>query len=488
MTMNNPSRQGRKEARGRYLGALAALLLGLSAAPAVQGAPHINPGQRVTASDAVPMFSPKATEGKARDWNYAKAAAPYRGVTITASFMPRPGYEAAIALIPEFERITGIKVKWESIYYENLREALVLGFTSNQPKFDVVLTDIVWIGEFANAGWLTPLAKFYDTPAITDPNLDLNDFFPILLASLGTWNKKIYGIPFDNYSGLLFYNKCMLKDAGFDAPPATWQALRDVYGPALTKGGRYAYALQSHWGETQSADSFMRFVWPFGGSLLTDKFEPNLSSASSRAGLEFRQSLMKYMPPNVVDWEHENAVQALSDGKVAMITEWSGWYKWLADPKTSKIAKCLGVTLEPAGPAGRMPALGGFSLGVNTQSSPSKQAAAWLFIQWITSKQKSADFILAGGVPGRRSAYRDEALKARFPYFEPLVTSWEKHGNVIYRPRFQEWPTISRIIATTGTDMMRGRISVDAGTKLIDGQIRYILYESGYYGSKPQLQ
>lgn len=430
----------------------------------------------------------EAARGSAA-WSFAKAAEPYRGITITASFLPRPGYEAAIALIPEFERLTGIRVKWETIYYEKMREALVLDFTSSaQPKFDVVLTDVVWLGEFATAGWIAPLERFRRDPAVTDPDLDLGDFFPILLDSLGTWDKKVYGLPFDNYSGLLFYNKCQLKNAGFRRPPESWQELKDVYGPALTRDGRHAFALQSHWGETQSCDSFMRFVWPFGGSLLTEDFQPNLSSAGALAGLKFRQELMRYMPPGVVDWEHEPTVSALADGRVAMITEWSGWYKWLADPATSKISDCLAVAVEPAGPAGRKPALGGFSLAVNAHSSRDRQVAAWLFIQWITSKQKARDFILAGGVPGRRSAYRDEAMRKRFPYFEPLVASWERYGNAIYRPRFQEWPAISRIIATTGTEMMRGRIGVEAGAKMIDEQVRYILYESGYHGVKPKLQ
>lgn len=427
-------------------------------------------------------------ENRRAEWSYAKAAEPYRGVTITASFMPRPSYEAAISLIPEFERLTGIKVKWESIYYEKMREALVLDFTSGRSRFDVVLVDIVWPGEFASAGWLAPLDRFYNDPVVTDPDLDLDDFFPILLDSVGSWNNRLYGLPFDNYSGLLFYNKCLLKQAGFDRPPDTWQELRDRYAPALTKGNRYAYALQSRWGETQSCDSFMRFVWPFGGSLLDDEFRPNLSSKGALAGLTFRQSLLRYMPPGIVDWEHEDVVKALGEGKVAMITEWSGWYKWLADSKTSKVSRCLGVAVEPAGPAGRKPALGGFSLAINAFSSREKQAAAWLFIQWITSKQKARDFILAGGAPGRRSAYQDEALKRSMPYVNPLVVSWERYANVVYRPRFQEWPAISRIIAATGTDMMRGTIGVEAGARLIDAQIEYILYESGYRGTKPRLQ
>jgi len=84
--------------------------------------------------------------------------------------------------------------------------------------------------------------------------------------------------------------------------------------------------------------------------------------------------------------------------------------------------------------------------------------------------------------------YQDHSLQKQFPYFEPLVTSWEHHGNPIYRPRFQEWSAISRIISNTGTEMMRGNISVVDGAKMIDNQVYYILYESGYYDKKPKLQ
>jgi multiple sugar transport system substrate-binding protein len=481
----NAKRMYERQFRGFAIALLVAILTGACAGPHPASDQGTGAGTLV---NELPAQAPGPGGAAAGEWSLGKAAEPYRGVTITASFLPRPSYEAAINLIPEFEKETGITVKWESIYYEQMRNALVLDFTSGSPKFDVVLIDVVWPGEFASAGWITPLDTFYNDPALADPNLDLDDFFPILLESFGTWDRKIYGLPFDNYSGLLYYNKCMLEESGFDRPPDTWQELKDVYGPALTKDGKYAFALQSAKGETQSADSFMRFIWPFGGSLLTDDFKPNLSSPESLAGLNFRQDLMRYMPPNVVDMEHEDVVTALAEGRVAMITEWTGWYKWLTSPDTSKISDCLGITVEPAGPDGRKPALGGFSLGINSRSAPEKQAAAWLFIQWVTSKEMERAYIEAGGIPGRLSAYADEALKERYPYFEPLVVSWDKYGNAIYRPRFQEWPAISQIIAETGTEMMRGNISVEDGARMIDEQMYYILYESGYYENKPRLQ
>jgi len=435
-------------------------------------------------------FAGRPTWVRAQDagFDYAAAAEPYQGVTIGAPFLDRPGYRAAQAMLPEFQEITGITVNVEIMPYENSREKQVLDFTGGTGFYDIVLVDVVWIGEFAASQWITPLSTFTDNPALADPALNLDGFFPILLESFGTWDKVVYGLPFDNYSGLMYYNRAMLADAGFDAPPNTWQDLKDVYGPALTSGDQVAYALQSRRGETQSADSFMRMVWAFGGSLLNpDTFEPNLSSPESMAGLQFRQDLMAIMPPDVVEWDHDETVQGLAQGRVGVINEWSGFYETLANPETSTIAEDLGIGIEPEGPGGRQPALGGFSLAVNSQSPEEKQAAAWLFIQWVTSEAKATEYIEQGGVSGRTSPYEDSALRERFPFFEPLVESWNEYGNPVFRPRFPEWPQMSEIIAQYGSEMQLGSSSVEDGVRVIEEALMPLL-EPYISGERPRLQ
>ncbi len=432
------------------------------------------------------------TRGTAQGaWSLAEAAKPYAGTTIKAVYLDRPGYKAAAKLVPEFEKITGIKVESEVIPYENTREKEVLDFTAKGGEYDVALTDVVWVGEFAANGWLTPLSKFTGDAKLADPALNLKGFFPILLDSFGTWDKVLYGLPFDNYAGLLFYNKCMLEKAGFKTPPKTWDELMTKYAPKLTnaKAGQYAYALQSRRGETQSADSFMRMLWPFGGSLIDAKtFEPNLLSAASQKGLQFRQDLLKYMPPGIVDYDHNEAVNGLAQGKVAMITEWSAFNGTLNDPKSSKIGKCLAVDTEPAGPSGIKGALGGFSYGVNAFSSEAEQAASYLFIQWITSEAKAKDYVRAGGVSARTSAYTDPAIAKAFPFTVPMVKAWNQ-GNPVFRPRFPEWPAISEIVAQVGTEMMLGKVSVKDGATQINAKVKEILTKAGYYdGKKPKLQ
>ena len=425
--------------------------------------------------------------GQAGAWSLEEAAKPYAGTELEVLFLDRPGYNAAIKMLPEFEAATGIKVNITTVPYENALGEQVRDFVAGG-DLDIALIDLVWIGNFAENGWIVPSETFTKDAALADPDLDMADFFPLVLNAFGSWNGVNYGLPFDNYSGLLFYNKCMLKDAGFDAPPATWDDVMNVYGPALTKNGKYAYALQSKRNETQSADSFARMLWPFGGSFLNAEFKSNLNSPESQAGLKFRQDLMKYMPEGIVAYDHSETVNALAQGDVAFITEWSAFYSTLASAETSKLGDCLAVAPEPKGPAGRKPALGGFSLAVATQADDAEKAAGWLFIQWVTSKAKEGQYLELGGVPARQSAYADPELAKEYKFIPALVESWQE-GVPEFRPRFAEWPAITEIVQEWGTKMMLGEVTTEEGAKMIGEKMEAVLADAGYYdGKKPLAQ
>lgn len=420
-------------------------------------------------------------------WSLKKAAEPYAGTTVDVVFLLRPGYEAIEAMLPAFEEETGITINVIKHPYENALGEQVRDFVAGG-DLDIALIDLVWIGNFAENDWIVPIDEFTSNPDLVDPDLDIGDFFPLVLNAFGGWNDVIYGLPFDNYSGLLFYNRCMLEEAGFDGPPATWQELKDVYGPALTKDGKYAFALQSKRNETQSADSFARVIWPFGGSFLDENFRSNLLSAESQAGLMFRQDLMQYMPDGIVAYDHAETVNAFSQGDVAMITEWSAFYSTVVSPETSKVADCVAIAPEPTGPAGRKPALGGFSLAVASQADDNEKAAAWLFIQWATSKANAGEYLQRGGVPARQSAYADPALAETFKFIPALVESWQD-GVPEFRPRFAEWPEITEIVQEWGSKIMLGEVSTEEGARILGERMEAVLEEAGYYsGEKPLAQ
>ncbi len=129
--------------------------------------------------------------GPARaEWDIAKAAAPFKGEQLNVIFLDRPGYRAIIKLLPEFEKKTGIKVNYEIVPYENTREKQVLNFNAHG-DLTMALVDLVWIGEFAENGWIDPIETYSKDASITDPNLNLKGFFPLLLDAFGSWGGKV---------------------------------------------------------------------------------------------------------------------------------------------------------------------------------------------------------------------------------------------------------------------------------------------------------
>ena len=123
---------------------------------------------------------------------------------------------------------------------------------------------------------------------------------------------------------------------------------------------------------------------------------------------------------------------------------------------------------------------------MTTQVDDKKKGAAWLFIQWITSKAKAKEYVEKGGVSGRQSTYKDEALVKKFSFIPPMVESWQQ-GVPEYRPRFAEWPQLSDIVAEWGTKMMSGQASVKEGSQKIGERVEDVLKKAGYYDGKKAL-
>jgi multiple sugar transport system substrate-binding protein len=419
--------------------------------------------------------------GLAAGWNLADAAAPYKGTTINVVVLDRPSYVAEKQLIPQFEKETGITVKTTTYPYESALKAETLNFVSNSNQYDGILADLIWTGTFAHSKWVVPMSTFTNNPKLADPALDLNDFFPVWLDAF-KWDNVLYGIPFDSYSGLLYYNTCMFKKAGFTSPPTTWNELLTKYGPKLTNkaAGTYAYALQSLRGETQTADSFSRFLWDFGGSWYDAKtYQPQLDSPGAIKGMEFRASLAPIMPPGIVSDDHAQVVQLMAQGKVAMITEWSSFYTTLNDPSTSKIRSCLAVGKEPAGPSAADPAFGGFAYMVSSQSPQAKQEATYLFVQWLASKAVAPQLINKGAVVARKSADTDPAMMKKYPYLAPMVAQWA-HSNPDWRPRIPQYPQMSEVVANYGSQIQQGALGIQPGLAKINDEIKGILQQGGY--------
>lgn len=145
--------------------------------------------------------------------------------------------------------------------YEETANKLTAALAAKQGPDFTLLSDVWWF-KFLRAKTLMPLTDL----VAAEKGIDVNDF----QASL--WNEGVrkgvqYWIPFARSTPLFYYNKDMLKAAGYDKGPETWQQLVDM-APKLTKkeGDVVKVAAFGH----QNAASYNAWVflpvsWQFGG-------------------------------------------------------------------------------------------------------------------------------------------------------------------------------------------------------------------------------
>ncbi|MQY09260.1 extracellular solute-binding protein [Actinomadura macrotermitis] len=98
---------------------------------------------------------------------------------------------------------------------------------------DIMDIDGIWVGEFAQAGYLRPLAD------VAGPRADAWDGWaqiPKAVQGLATFQGKRYGIPAGTDGRVLYYNKRLFARAGLPAnwQPNSWDDLRTA-GRALKK-------------------------------------------------------------------------------------------------------------------------------------------------------------------------------------------------------------------------------------------------------------
>ena len=175
-------------------------------------------------------------------WSLEGPPNPMPGPNWRSLFLDRPGYNAAIKMLPNSRRPPA---SGQLHHRPPMRTRLANRCATSWPGRSGHCADRSGLDQAASpktTGWCR--RTFIKTRRWPIPTL-ICQFLPLVLDAFGSWNGVNYGLPFDNYSGLLFYNRCMLEAAGFKNPPATWQEVMDTYGPALTKDGKYAYALQS---------------------------------------------------------------------------------------------------------------------------------------------------------------------------------------------------------------------------------------------------
>ncbi|RWH94089.1 MAG: extracellular solute-binding protein [Mesorhizobium sp.] len=365
----------------------------------------------------------------------------FEGTTITWAYDIHPYADALAAGLPEFEKLTGIKVTPELYPDDSYWSKLTIQLTTKSPAWDVVGTGIQPAWDLAPGGALEPLDNYLNDPKLTDAGYDYNDFFPSLRSAL-TWKLEdgqiapgeggqVWAIPhaFENIQ--LFYRKDILdkyKIAVPTTPPemaAACEALRAA-DPSITPLGVRGVRF---WSSIHTAPVSIARSYGVKDFVIKDgKLDTGLDSPESIAfHKDYVDMIKKCAAPSFANDNWYQVVDGISSGRTAMAVDanmFGFWNDVAGQVASGKIAFA---------PPLRAPNAQNFdsniwiwSLAMNAASQ--KKSAAWLFIQWATSKKVVLSGALAGKLVNspRTSTWKDEAwLKyASQPEFNNFVESF----------------------------------------------------------------
>jgi multiple sugar transport system substrate-binding protein len=319
------------------------------------------------------------------------------------------------ALLQEFEqRHPGLTVRDELLpsSTDQQHQFYAINLEGRQVPFDLFAIDVVWVQEFARAGWIRKLDRLV-------PVSERDDFFPAALQA-ATFDGSLYAAPWYLDAGVLFYRRDLLERYGLK-PPRTWPELVGSVRRILE--GEHDPSLRGFLWTGKQYEGLvcvaLEFIWGHGGDLFS--VDSVNAHGEAEAALGFMRELIEegISPELVTTADEETTRHLFGDGRALYMRNWP--YAWsLFQRSDSRVRDRVGLARLPAFPGHEsVSALGGWLLAI-PQGAPHAAEAAELLKFLISPAVQRRMGVELGYKPASRRLYRDPALLAAQPWLSDL--------------------------------------------------------------------
>jgi multiple sugar transport system substrate-binding protein len=261
---------------------------------------------------------------------------------------------------------------------------------------DLIAVDLIYMPAFSAAGEMTDITElaqslpFYDT--LSPPHM-----------RLGTYEDRIYSLPFSADGSFLAYNRNLYEQAGLDpdAPPTTWGEISEN-AAAITASGDDVYGFYFS-GSCPGCNAFtlLPYIWASGGDVLSeDGSEATIASDPTvPAMLEFVRGMWMNgdVPPGAQVDTGTEFLNVFAGGTVGQIGTGTGS---IAELLNSYPDVEFGVTPLPGQEGGQSAFAGGDTIAI--PAGTERVEEAFEFMTWYFSEEVQIEHIAANnGLPLR---------------------------------------------------------------------------------------
>lgn len=351
---------------------------------------------------------------------------------------------------------------------------------------DIMNLDGIWVGEFAEAGYIKPLTD------IAGADVDKWDGWrqiPEAVQDLGKFEDKRYAVPNGTDGRVLYFNKKLFQQAGLPADwqPASWD---EVFSAAeKLKALPGVTPMQINAGTTMGEATTMQGVLPLlvatGAEIYSDgKWQgatPNLTKVLETyqriyGGSGLGDPLLQQEAKG-----RDKSFQLFAENKIGILLESDYLWRGVLEPAkgVAKMADrntAVGWTRIPAfskggGVRGQdfVSMSGG---GVTTLNPNSKfPQQAWELLQFMSSAEAVKEQLAGNARVTQREDVNAEILKD-----DPLLSfiADEVLPITAYRPGLAQYPQVSLALQQATADVVAGKPVADAAKAYQDAIVKIV--------------
>ncbi len=363
----------------------------------------------------------------------------------------------------------GIGAEYQQIGYGDYLQTVLTGRLAGQAP-DIYNVYSIWA------------AQMVDNDVLAEPPADLQSFvtegYGAGTVDAATIDGTLWGVPTEVSVYMLVSNMALLREAGYDAPPATWDALREVAQAVTTRTeqdriGTAGFAFAESSSGAGLVHPFYALMYSDGAGVYSDdRAEANLEGT---AAVDAATRMAGLVQDGITDLSVD--AYDFPAGGIGMMVM-ANWYESaIREGFGERFDEDVAVSSIPMGEDWRTMQYA-FFMGVDSASD--RQDAAWALVRSLNEPRDGGPSCMGEMLDGlgalTASTADTAALPAADAFTQPFVDALAS-DRAISQPNVMQAREIEGMMAQTLEEIVAGGAEPEAAMEKLDGEVEDILFE-----------